>query len=185
VRRHGARGGGGSNIGHDGSGNGTTGSGRSGHFGFDTTYTSGVAADGRLEDCLSRVADDAWCQSGIPAGRLECASPRSEDGCLHAMTTPLEIHAVLRDVLGEAGFIRRGPAWVKRTSELIWILQPDRPPYGNRYALDIGVSLLRSTPDLWPIRANYCQIYASLESLPLPAPPEVVDTRLEGYEGDA
>jgi hypothetical protein len=72
-------------------------------------------------------------------------------GCVQTMMTSLELRALLKDVMTKAGFVKQGPAWVRSTDELLWMVQLDRSPYGERFSLDIGTSLLSFSGTTAPV----------------------------------
>jgi hypothetical protein len=102
-------------------------------------------------------------------------------GCVQTMMTSLELRALLKDVMTKAGFVKQGPAWVKSTDELLWMVQLDRSPYGERFSLDIGASLLSFSGTTAPVKVNDCPILIHLENLPLTAPLEVQDPRFSDF----
>lgn len=101
------------------------------------------------------------------------------------MSTSDELRALLKRTLAESGFTRQGQAWVRRSSELIWIIEIDRSPYADRFSLDIGVSLLRLLAGDAPAKANDCQILLHLENLRLSIPVQVPDARLSDFHSVA
>ena len=68
-------------------------------------------------------------------------------GHLQAMTTSGDLTALLKNVLAEFGFAKHGQVWVRRSGELVWIIQLERSPYGKRFSLDIGVQEPADEPE--------------------------------------
>jgi hypothetical protein len=101
------------------------------------------------------------------------------------MMTSNELRALLKRALAESGFTRQGEVWLRRSSELIWIIEIDRSPYADRFSLDMGVSLLRLLAGGVPAKANDCQILLHLENLRLSIPVQAPDARLSDFHSVA
>jgi hypothetical protein len=97
------------------------------------------------------------------------------------MMTSYELHSLLRDEMAKAGFVKQARAWLRRTNELLWIVQLDRSPYGQRFSLDIGASLPQSSGISPPVKAGDCPILMHLENLPLVASRQIRDARFSDF----
>jgi hypothetical protein len=97
------------------------------------------------------------------------------------VTTSRDLRALVTGVLSRHGFTRDGRVWRKRTGELSWIVELDRSPYGAKYSIETGASLPRLLTGPEPSRASNGRFLIHLENLPLAAPPEVPDPRLDDF----
>lgn len=80
----------------------------------------------------------------------------------------------------EAGFGRAGRAWSRETADLIWVVDLDRSPYGDRFSIDVGVSVKRLLTEA-PKAPNYSHVYMNAESLPLAITPMLDPKRLDTF----
>src|ERR1700730_14700978 len=102
-------------------------------------------------------------------------------GCVQTMMTSYELHALLREEMAKVGFIKQGRTWLRSTDELLWLVQLDRSPHGQRFSLDIGVALLGGPGNAVPDKAGDCPILVHLENLPLVASRQISDARFSDF----
>jgi hypothetical protein len=102
-------------------------------------------------------------------------------GCVQAVITSYELHALLKEEMAKVGFVKQGRTWLRSTAELLWLVQLDRSPYGQRFSLDIGVALLKNSKDAAPAKAGDCPILVHLENLPLAARRQAHDARFNDF----
>jgi hypothetical protein len=95
--------------------------------------------------------------------------------------TSHEFHALIRDDMTRAGFVKQGRRWLMRTGEILWLVQLDRSPYKDRFSLDIGAVLADAPTDSVPAKPSDGQILMHLENLPLVAPREIPDARFTDF----
>jgi hypothetical protein len=97
------------------------------------------------------------------------------------VTTSRDLRALITGALSRHGFTKDGRVWRKRTGELSWIVELDRSPYGDKFSIEIGASVPRLLTGPEPSRASNCKFLIHLENLPLTAPAEVPDPRLDDF----
>ncbi len=79
------------------------------------------------------------------------------------MTEISEARSILRDALKRAGLSGRGSVWRFPSKDVQWVVGIDRPPYGKRLGVEIGLDL--QTEVVRP-RANDCAVIVYLEQIP-------------------
>src|ERR1700753_3331442 len=97
------------------------------------------------------------------------------------MMTSYELRALLREEMAKAGFVKHAKAWFRSVGELIWLVQLDRSPHGQRYSIDIGVFIPGDSSGAVPDKAGDCPILMHLENLPLTASRQIEDARFNDF----
>lgn len=88
-------------------------------------------------------------------------------GPVHAVITAADLKSVFADAFEQAGMTSRRGTWRWSSPELTWLIELDRSPHGERYGLDLGVSLNRGSVVGDPARPTDCPILMHLENLPI------------------
>src|SRR5437879_3555614 len=97
------------------------------------------------------------------------------------MMTTYELRSLLRGEMANAGFVRHAGGWTRKAGDLLWIVQLDRSPYGQRFSIDIGVALIGDSGEPVPTEANDCPILMHLENLPLTGGRQIRDARFNDF----
>lgn len=80
------------------------------------------------------------------------------------MTTFFEARQYFEDSLRRGGFRGRGATWRLQGDGVAWVVHVERPPKGNRIAIEIGLNLW-AEPEY--LRANDCPMILYPEVMPL------------------
>ncbi|MEW6747808.1 MAG: DUF4304 domain-containing protein [Planctomycetota bacterium] len=67
------------------------------------------------------------------------------------------LRLALEDVLGPAGFSRKGDSWLRRTDEVVEVVNLQKSQYGNQYYLNYGLWLCALGEDAFP-KEEKCHI---------------------------